>query len=138
MIKQGSNVKLHYTLSVEGEQIESSRNREPAAYVHGEGKMIRGLEEQLEGKEAGDKVSATVTPDKGYGEHRPDLVQRVDKSAFTDSTNLEPGVRVSGQVGERPFQATITEVGTHDVALDMNHPLAGKTLEFEVEIVEVH
>jgi FKBP-type peptidyl-prolyl cis-trans isomerase SlyD len=137
MIKQGSQVKLHYTLTVDGEVLDSSRDREPHAYVHGAGQMMPGLEEQLEGMVVGDKKSATVAPEKAYGPHQSDAVHQVPKSAFSDPTSLEAGGRVSGEASGQEFQATITEVGDDDVTLDLNHPLAGKTLEFELEIVDV-
>jgi FKBP-type peptidyl-prolyl cis-trans isomerase SlyD len=129
MIEQGSNVKLHYTLTVDGEALDSSRDREPLSYVHGQGQLVPGLERQLEGMQAGDRKNATVLPEEGYGPHRPEALHDVPRSAFSNASDLKAGDRVSGQAQGQAFEATITAV--------MNHPLAGKTLEFDVEIVEV-
>jgi FKBP-type peptidyl-prolyl cis-trans isomerase 2 len=137
MIKQGSQVKLHYTLTVDDQVVDSSRNREPLAYVHGQGQIVPGLEEQLEGMGAGDKKTATVAPEQAYGPRREDALHNVAKTAFQDSSNLKRGDIVSGQAEGQPFQATVTDVTEEGVTLDLNHPLAGKTLQFEVEIVEV-
>lgn len=139
MIEKGSQVKLHYTLTVDDQVVDSSFDRDPIAYVHGQGQIVPGLEEQLEGLEAGDKkVTSEIPPEKGYGPRRPDALQKVAKTAFEDPTQLAQGNLVSGQVQGRPFQARVAEVSAESVTLDMNHPLAGKTLQFEVEIVEVN
>jgi FKBP-type peptidyl-prolyl cis-trans isomerase SlyD len=137
MIEQGSNVKFHYTLSVDGETLDKSRDREPLTYVHGEGQIVPGLERQLEGMKAGDRKTATVAPEEGYGPHRPEAVHEVPKDAFSDASELKPGDRVAGQAQEQSFEATVTAVTDDMVSLDLNHPLAGKTLTFDVEIVEV-
>lgn len=138
MIKEGSEVKLHYTLTVEDEVIDSSRQRgEPISYVHGQGQIVPGLEEQLEGMAAGDTKKADVPPEKGYGPRRPDAMQTVPKGSFQDPSGLKQGDVVSGQAQGQPFQATVAEVGEEEITLDLNHPLAGKTLHFDVEILEV-
>ena len=137
MIKKGSRVKLHYTLTVDNETVDSSRNREPLSYVHGEGQVVRGLEEQLEGMKAGETTTATIAPDKAYGPRRPDALQKVARSAFQEPSVLKEGDMVSGQAQGKAFQATVAEVGPEEITLDLNHPLAGKTLQFDVEIVEV-
>ena len=137
MIQKGSKVTLHYTLTVDDQVVDSSRDRGPLDYVHGEGQIVPGLEEQLAGMAAGEKKTATVPPDKGYGERRADAVHKLSKAAFQDPSNLKPGDIVSGQADGQSFQAMVTEVGDDEITLDLNHPLAGKTLTFEVEIVEI-
>jgi FKBP-type peptidyl-prolyl cis-trans isomerase 2 len=94
MIRQGSRVRLHYTLTVDDQLFESSRDHEPFSCVHGQGQI-------------------------------------------SDPANLKQGDTVSGQAQGQPFQAKVANVGTEEVTLDLNHPLAGKTLHFDVEILEV-
>jgi FKBP-type peptidyl-prolyl cis-trans isomerase SlyD len=128
---------MHYTLTVDGEVVDSSQGGEPLAYVQGQGQIIPGLERQLEGLEVGDTKSAEVAPADGYGEADPERIQAVPKSNFREPDQLEAGIMVSGQTEQGTFQARVAEVGDETVTLDFNHPLAGKTLSFQVEIVEV-
>lgn len=137
MIQNGSQVKLHYTLTVDDQVVDSSVGRAPLEYVQGESQIIPGLEEQLVGLNAGDKKKVTVAPDKAYGFEDPQAVHAVPRSAFQNPGELHVGDRVSGQVDGRQFQARVTAVGTADITIDLNHPLAGKTLSFAVEILEV-
>ena len=138
MIKEGSEVKLHYTLTVDDQVVDSSRERgEPISYVHGQGQIVPGLEEHLEGMDAGDKKTAQVPPEKAYGPRRDDAMQSVPKTSFQDVDKLKKGDVVTGQAQGQPFQAMVAEVGDEDITLDLNHPLAGKTLQFDVEILEI-
>lgn len=138
MIQDGSRVKLHYTLTVDGETIDSSEGKEPLEYEHNRGQIIPGLEAQLAGLNPGDRKEVVVEPDQGYGERDPEAIQEVPKAAFADGVeDLEPGVVVSGQSGENVFRATVVAVKEETVELDFNHPLAGKTLHFNVEVVSV-
>ena len=138
MIKDGSEVKLHYTLTVDNEVIDSSRERgEPISYTHGQGQIVPGLEEQLLGMAAGDTKTAEIPPDKAYGERRDDAMQAVPKTSFHDAGQLKQGDVVTGESQGRTFQAMVADVGEDEITLDLNHPLAGKTLHFDVEIVEV-
>lgn len=137
MIKKDSQVKIHYTLKVDGEVADSSEGKEPLAYVQGKGQIIPGLEEELEGMEVGDKKEVSVAPEKGYGPYNPNATQKVPRDAFAGSDELIVGEMVLGNAGGREFQAKIIEIDDKEVSLDLNHPLAGKTLKFSVEIVEV-
>jgi len=138
MIQQGSRVQIHYTLTVDGQTVDSSEGQDPLEYEHGSGQIIEGLEDQLEGKDVGHKGTIEVSPGKGYGEHDPDGIQVVPRDAFSEADGLEPGISVSGKDEEgNPFEATVTEITEDNVTLDFNHPLAGKTLSFDVEVVSV-
>lgn len=138
MIEKGSKVQFHYTLTVNGEQVESSKGGEPHSYVHGEGQIIPGLEEALAGLTPGDTKSFQLPPAKAYGEHDPSAVQQVPKTAFQEPDQLAVGTQVNGRTGDgQAFQARVAEIGGDTITLDMNHPLAGKTLDFEVELVGV-
>jgi FKBP-type peptidyl-prolyl cis-trans isomerase SlyD len=138
MIEKGSKVQFHYTLTVNGEQVESSKGGEPHVYVHGEGQIIPGLEEVLAGLAPGDKKAFRIPPEKAYGEHDPNAVQEVPKTAFQEPDQLAVGTQVNGRTGDgQAFQARVAEIGGDTITLDMNHPLAGETLDFEVELVTV-
>jgi FKBP-type peptidyl-prolyl cis-trans isomerase 2 len=137
MIAKGSRVSIHYKLTVDGGVVDASEGREPLEYTHGEGTIVPGLEDALAGLKAGDKKSVVVDPGAGYGERVDDAKTRVPKDKFGDPSTLRVGGMVRGESGGGPFQAVITEVGENDVELDLNHPLAGKTLNFEIEIVSV-
>ncbi len=136
-IKKGSNVRMNYTLTVDGKVVDSSSGREPLSFEQGAGQIIPGLEKALEGLKNGDKKQVTVPPEEGYGVIDPKAVQKVPKASFKDMKNLKVGMPVRGQQGNRPIQATVVAIGAKEITLDFNHPLAGKTLNFDVEIVEV-
>lgn len=137
MIKEGSTVKLHYTLTVDGVILDQSGEGEPLTYVQGSGQIIPGLETQLVGMKQGDRKEVMVSPDQGYGTIDPNAFQKVAKTAFQNAPQLKVGDVVSGQLGEHQFQAIVSNIGGEDITLDFNHPLAGKTLRFSIEIVEV-
>jgi len=137
MIKKESRVTFHYTLKVDGQVLESSVGKSPASYVHGSGQIISGLEEKMEGMQPGETREITVEPEKAYGEHDPSALQKVPKSAFYDADHLKKGETVMGSAGGRDFQARVADVGPDDITLDLNHPLAGKKLDFSVEVVSV-
>ena len=130
-------VRLHYSVSeAGGEAIESSRDREPLAVLIGHQAIIPGLEEALLGRAAGDRFEVTVVPGKAYGERRPGLVQRLPRKHFKNQ-KLAAGMQivVPTQMGPRPV--TVEKVGLSVVDVDLNHPMAGKTLYFDVEVLEV-
>lgn len=137
MIKKDATVTMHYTLKVDGSLIESSADREPITFVQGEGQIIPGVEKQLEGLNAGDRKQFVVTPEDGSGQPDPAAVHKVPKDAFQNVDKLNVGDRVSGEVGGRSFRARVDEIGSEEVTLDLNHPLAGKTLQFEIEVLNV-
>lgn len=136
-VRAGAKVKIQYTLTVEGAVVDSSQGREPLEYEHGSGMLVPGVEAALEGKEAGAKLKATVAPKDGYGEADPELMLTAPKEAFAQMGDLKVGsvVRASGPDGE--FRAVVKEIADTVVTLDLNHPLAGKTLEFDLEVVSV-
>ncbi len=136
-IHNGSTASFHYTLKVDDKIVDSSVGRGPLVYVHGKSQIVPGLEEAMAGLKAGDKKHVTVSADKGYGPIIPDAFQNVPKSSFRNSKNLKVGGTVTGQYGGRPVQATILGMDKKNVVLDLNHPLAGKTLDFDVEVIQV-
>lgn len=137
-ITQHCAVSIHYRLTDEkGELIEDSFTSEPMIYLHGAENMIPGLESELEGKVAGDKLDVTVNPDNGYGPYHDGLRQEVPLSAFGDIEDIVPGMRfiAETEMGQRPVQ--VKEVRDDVVVVDGNHPLAGQSLSFSVEVLEV-
>lgn len=131
-------VHLHYTLTDEGgRELESSRGGAPMAYLHGHNNIIAGLEEALTGKAAGDRVTATVPPEKGYGMRRPDMVQRVPVKHLQGAKTWRPGMVAVVQTEQGARQVQVVKVGRFMVDVDFNHPMAGQTLAFDVEIVSV-
>src|SRR5688572_3219926 len=136
-IQPGSIVKFHYTLSIDGCVVDSSQGREPLTYIHGTGQIVSGLEDGLEGLNPGAERHIHLTPDRGYGDRNPEAVQRIPREVFVGAEDLVVGAVVSGRSGGIPFQAVVTEVADDFVTLDLNHPLAGKTLDFDVQVVEV-
>ena len=130
-------VSIHYTLTNPGgEQLDSSRGEEPLLYLHGAGNIIGGLEAALAGKSVGDSFTVTIPPADAYGELAPDMVQIVSKKMF-DGMDIEIGMQFHADVSHGSGVITITEINGDDVTVDGNHPLAGETLVFDVEVVDV-
>lgn len=131
-------VYLHYTLTDEtGKELESSRGEAPMSYLHGHSNIIPGLEEALADKAAGDRVTVTVPPEKGYGIVQPGLVQRVAIKYLQGAKTWRPGMIAMVQTEQGPRQVQVVKVGRFMADVDLNHPMAGKTLTFDVEIVSV-
>ena len=139
-IKKGSRVTFHYELRDEkGQIIDSTFDAEPVVYIQGEGEIIPGLEEFLEGEEPGFEAKVTIPPEKAYGVKNDDLVVYAGPDNFDDNVEIEIGASVET---EDPDGNTITfriiEIEDDKVYLDGNHPLADQTLDYKVEVVEVH
>jgi FKBP-type peptidyl-prolyl cis-trans isomerase SlyD len=131
-------VTFHYTLrGDDGALIESSTGKDPVTYMHGHANIVPGLEAEMTGKQGGEKFTATVAPELAYGLHDPNAVQRVPTKHLATKGKIEPGqmVAINTRQGER--YARVVKVGHFNVDLDLNHPLAGKTLVFDIEIVDV-
>ena len=139
MIGQNSVVSMHYTLkNDDGEVMDSSAGKEPMVYLHGANNLIPGLEAELTGKTTGASFNASIPPDQAYGEFSDDLVQVISKSMFQGVESIEPGMSFIAQGdGGAQRQVRVTEVDGDNVTIDANHPLAGLTLHFEVEVVDV-
>ena len=135
-------VKFHYKLSeAEGPVFESSYESEPMVYLHGFGGVIPGLEEAIEGKSAGETFDAVVPAEKGYGEPKKDAVKRVSvKHVIVEGKSkpkLKPGMLVHLNTEQGPTMVTVLKVGLKNIDVNTNHPLAGRTLKFDVEILDV-
>ncbi|MDG6778169.1 peptidylprolyl isomerase [Thiomicrorhabdus sp. zzn3] len=138
-IKKGSRVAFHYELRDEsGKVIDSTFDGEPVIYIQGEGEIIPGLEELMEGEEPGFEAKTTLPPEKAYGPVNDDLIVYAGPDNFDDDVEIEIGSTVET---EDPDGNTvifkIIEIDEDKVYLDGNHPLAGKTLDYKVEVVSV-
>ena len=137
-IEAGTVVRFHYTLRNEaGTELESSRGSEPSVYLHGANNVIRGLESAMGGREAGDVFSASLLPVQAYGVHNPDKQQRVPVKHLVFKGKLEPGKVVQLNTSEGRKTVTIVKAGRHSADIDSNHPLAGQTLNFDLEILDL-
>jgi len=131
-------VSFHYTLRDDtGEVLDSSAGREPLSYLHGHGNIIPGLERALEGTSAGHRSHVTVDAADAYGETNPDLIFEAPREHFPADLKLEAGTRVYAEGPEGPVSFTVVRVTESGAVLDGNHPLAGKQLHFDIEVVDV-
>ncbi|AYV14677.1 MULTISPECIES: peptidylprolyl isomerase [Shewanella] len=137
-ITQHSAVTIHYRLTdAKGQLIESSFEADPMVYLHGMENLIPGLEKALEGKGKGDTLEVTIEAEEAYGPYHDGLRQEVPLEAFGDIQDIVPGMRfiAETEMGQRPVQ--VTEVLDNSVIVDGNHPLAGQSLTFNVEVMDV-
>jgi FKBP-type peptidyl-prolyl cis-trans isomerase SlyD len=131
-------VSFHYTLKDDsGEVLDSSNGREPLSYLHGHGNIIPGLEKALEGTAAGERSQVDLRPEEAYGQPNPDLVFEASREQFPDDLQLAPGARVYADGPDGPVPFTVVRLTESGAVLDGNHPLAGKQLHFDIEIVDV-
>jgi len=129
---------IHYAVSdSEDTLIDSSYDHTPLAVIHGTGYLIPGLESALEGHEAGDKFTATVSPEDGYGERHDDYVQTVPKEMFADIEDLEVGAQLRATTDDGEQTVIVVDMTDDTITVDGNHPLSGIELKFEVEVIEV-
>lgn len=136
-IQKDSVVRFHYTVGEVGQPAnESSNGGEPLAILIGHNNIIPGLEKAMDGREAGEKFEVDVEAAEAYGERREGLTQRIPKKHFGEQ-RLMPGMQVVLQTNFGPRAVTIEKVGMSVVDVDLNHPMAGKNLHFDIEIVEV-
>jgi FKBP-type peptidyl-prolyl cis-trans isomerase SlyD len=139
IIADGAVGLFHYTLRDDaGEILDSSAGREPMAYLHGHHNIVPGLESAMVGKAAGDHFQVQVEPAQAYGEYNPDAVTKVHRSQFPANYDPEVGepVHATAQDGSPMTMFVIKKEGAY-YTLTFNHPLAGKTLHFEIEVVSV-
>ncbi len=136
MIENGKKVSFHYTLKVDGKIVDTNLEREPLMYVQGKNQIIPGLEKKLLGLKAGDKKEVLVAAEDAYGPIDPKAFVEVPVSQLPEGA--EPGMMLSvtGAQGQK-MQATIKEIKGETATIDFNHPLAGKTLLFNIEIVSI-
>jgi len=138
LVTDGKKVRVHYTLTVEGKIIDSSREREPMEIRVGSHQIMPGFEKAIKGMKVGEKKSFEVSPEEGYGLENPKAIHEVPKDKLPPNIKPEPSMTLYARSKNgNPFPVRIIEVKGDVVILNFNHPLAGKTLNFEVEIIEI-
>ncbi|KFE71885.1 FKBP-type peptidyl-prolyl cis-trans isomerase [Hyalangium minutum] len=132
-------IALEYKLHLgDGQIIDQSEPGQPLSYLHGRGQIVPGLEKALEGLAAGEAKQVVVPPAQGYGEHDARGLQEVPRTMFPADAELKPGMRLAAQTdGGEVIPIGIHEVKGETVIVDLNHPLAGKTLHFDVTVKDV-
>ena len=137
-ISEQKVVLLNYeVIDDQGQLVDCSEEGDPLAYIHGADQLVPGLETALEGRSQGDKIKVDVPPDQGYGERTDEGVQTVSRAQFDDDSEIEVGMQFEAQDDEGHQIVTVVSVDGESITLDTNHPLAGKTLHFAVEVLEV-
>ena len=138
-IKKDSVATVHYVLKDENKKVlDQSDKKNPLEYLHGTGAMLPGLEKALNGKKKGDKIKVTIKPEEGYGFSSPEMIQTVSKNNFQGVDKIEVGMSFETELENGQIQlATVTKVNGNDITIDTNHPLADKTLHFEIEVLDV-
>jgi FKBP-type peptidyl-prolyl cis-trans isomerase SlyD len=136
-IEKNKVVSFHYKLSDEGTQLESSHGEEPMLFLFGHGGLISGLEDAMSGRQTGDTFNVTLPPEKAYGHRSNDAVQRVPIKQLGTKRKLKPGDAVAVNTSKGPLDVAIIKAGKFMADVDANHPLAGRTLTFDVDIVDV-
>lgn len=139
-VENGNTVTVHYRGTFEdGTEFDSSHNRDkPLQFQVGSGQMISGFDKALIKMETGEKKNITLSPDEAYGSHQPEAIQVFPKNVFPPDFVPEAGATVAGQnPNGQPMLAKIVTFDTHTITLDLNHPMAGKTLNFEIELLQI-
>ena len=137
-IGENKVVQMHYTLKNDkGEVLDTSEGQDPLTYMHAEGAIIPGLFQAITGKKVGEKVSVVVKPQDGYGDKDDSMVKQVPIESFKGMDDMAVGVKVEAETDDGIQIATITEIREKEVTIDLNHPLAGVTLHFHVEITDI-
>ncbi len=137
--KQGDIVQVHYTGKLEGGTVfDSSRSRHPLRFTLGEGQVIPGFEQAVAGMNVGDRKTTIIPVEQAYGPRRADLVVTMNRENLPPNTNVEVGQRLEiTQADDRTFLVTVTAVSETGITVDANHPLAGKALTFDLELVGI-
>ncbi len=137
--KSGDKVRIHYTGTLEdGSQFDSSEGRDPLEFELGSGQVIPGFDSAVDGLAVGENVSVSIEPENAYGERSDQLVHQVPRDRLPGEIEPEVGMQLQAQSEDGyPLNLVITEVADEAVTVDANHPLAGQTLNFDIELVEI-
>lgn len=140
MVKDNDNVSVHYTGTLEdGEVFDSSREREPLSFTVGAGQMIPGFDKAVKGMELNEVKKVTLPAEDAYGDSNPELVQEVSKEQLPKDLEPQVGQQLASQLSNgQQITVYVTEVKEESILVDANHPLAGKPLTFEIELVSIN
>lgn len=131
-------ISIYFTLTdADGEILDSSADQPPLDYLHGHNNLVDGLEVALTGKAVGDTFTVTLQPEEAYGLRNDELVQEVPRSVFEGIDEIEVGMQFEAQFPSGPRAVTIAKIAADEITIDANHPLAGETLTFEVEVAAI-
>ena len=137
-VAESKYVSIDYCLTLDsGDEVDRSQDGNPLGFVTGSGQIIPGLEKELIGMAAGDSAKITVEAQDAYGLVNEELLQEVPRTQFPEGMEVEPGMSFQAEGPQGPFMVTVKSVGDDTVAVDLNHPMAGQRLHFEVKIIEV-
>ena len=137
-VENGNTVAVHYTGTIEGEMFDSSRGRgEPLMFEVGTGMVIKGFNNAVVGMTPGESKTVVIPVEEAYGPVNPDAVQAVSKNDFPEDFVAEIGASVTGQAGGQNFLASIVSIEDETITLDFNHPLAGRELTFDIELISI-
>jgi FKBP-type peptidyl-prolyl cis-trans isomerase SlyD len=137
-IEKDRVVHFHYTVRDDGGEIlETTEGRQPQPILYGHGSVPKGIEEALAGHVSGDQVAVRLAPEEAYGERRENWTKRVSKKHLPRTGRLRPGMTVRLQTEQGPRTVTVVKVGHTVVDVDLNHPLAGRALNFELSVIDV-
>jgi len=137
LIEKNKVVSFHYKLREGDTQLECSRDGDPMFFLFGHGGLIAGLEDAMVNKQSGESFSVTLLPEQAYGHRSNDAVQRVPIKQLGTKKKLKPGDIVAVSTSKGPLDVTIIKAGKYMADVDANHPLAGRTLTFDVDIIDV-
>ncbi|HBQ61662.1 MAG TPA: peptidylprolyl isomerase [Balneolaceae bacterium] len=138
-VKSGDTVKVHYTGKLEdGSVFDSSADRDPLEVTLGEGKLIPGFENAVVGLEVGDKTTASIESADAYGDRRDDLEVTIEREQLPEDIEPQVGMQLQlNQPNGQPVPVQVTKVEDENIIIDANHPLAGKDLTFDIELIEI-
>lgn len=139
VIAEGTKVTLHFSLTLkDGEIIDSTFDEEPATFTVGDGNLLAGFEESILGLSSGVKDVFTIAPEDGFGQHNPSNIQIIARDQFDEEITIEKGLVLSfADAQNTELPGVVSEFDEENVTVDFNHPLAGKEILFEVEIITV-
>jgi len=137
--KAGNKVQIHYTGTLDdGSQFDSSEGREPLEFELGSGQVIAGFDKAVEGMSVGDSKTVSIAPEDAYGPRNEQAIQELPKSLLPEDLEPVEGMTLQARnQDQQPVQLVVTEVGDETITVDSNHPLAGKTLNFEISLVGI-
>jgi FKBP-type peptidyl-prolyl cis-trans isomerase 2 len=137
-VENGKKVTFHYTLTIDEKVIQTSEGQQPMSYTHGSGQIIPGLASEIEGMNEGEEKRVMVSAQDGYGEVTPDAFKELPKSSLPEGMVPKKDLMLQLNTPDgQKIPARISEVKEDSIIMDLNHPLAGKDLQFDIKVVSV-